>query len=217
MTRRVLTIVALLAVAYSFRLWVTRDLNMPPAPNLEEIPRQLGNWHVVHEGLSSESASILRADSVLMRDYELSPGAQIRLFIAYYRTQRAGESMHSPRNCLPGSGWQPTSRSYFNADMGQGRMAGVNRYVIEKDGDRMLVVYWYQEHERIIANEYSGKLYLMWDAIRRHQRDGAIVRLSVPLRGGLSEEQALEQTKQFVGFAAPEITNVLFRTRAETR
>ena len=214
MNRRILTIVVVLAVAYGLRLWLAHDSNPPAAPNMELLPRQIGSWYTVREGISPESAGVLKADSLVLRDYELTPGTRIQLFVAYYRTQHAGESMHSPRNCLPGSGWEPLSRSALSADMGRAHDAEVNRYLIEKDGNRMLIVYWYQERERIIANEFSGKLYLMWDSVRRQHRDGAIIRLSVPLRAGLTEEQALAQVRQFIRLAAPEITKALFPNTA---
>ena len=211
MTRRLLTIAVLLTASWAVCWWMTRDSAAPAAPHLEQLPRQMGNWTLVSEPeISPETLRVLRADGTLRREYELAPGCRVRLFIAYYRTQHAGESMHSPRNCLPGSGWEPVSRSSFLADLGNGRRRPINRYLVEKDGSTMLVMYWYQVHDRIIADEYSGKLYLMWDSIRRKQRDGALVRVTVPLHDGLSEEQATAQIALFLRSAAPEITATLF-------
>lgn len=117
--------------------------------------------------------------------------------------------MHSPRNCLPGSGWEPVSASLINADVGGGRIEQLNRYLVEREDKRLLVVYWYQEHNRFIADEYRGKLYLMWDSIRRGTRDGALVRVSLPLDSGVDENEATNTIVQFIHSTAPEITKAL--------
>lgn len=212
MMRRLLTIALLLVATYCTRSWLDRDsVAVFSAPDLEHLPLRIGNWQTVRQGgLSQETLKILHADGVLLRDYKIAPGCRVQLFIAYYRTQHAGESMHSPRNCLPGSGWEPMSSSAVLVDMGNGRKHKINRYLVEKDGKRMLVMYWYQEHDRIVADEYSGKMYLMWDSIHHSQRDGALVRFSAPVRDGLSESQTAEQITQFIRLASPDITSTLF-------
>jgi EpsI family protein len=210
-TRRLLAIALVLTIAHGLRVWLDHADPAPPVPRLERLAQKIGNWQTVRdEQLSPEILGILRVDRVLVRDYEIAPGARVQLFIAYYREQHAGESMHSPRICLPGSGWEPVSISRLKADMGTGRREEVNRYLVSKDGRQMLVVYWYQGHERIVADEYAGKFRLMLDSMRRKRRDGAIVRVSLPVGGGLSESQATEQAAQFIQAAAPEITRTLF-------
>ncbi|MBI2683449.1 MAG: EpsI family protein [Acidobacteriales bacterium] len=121
------------------------------------------------------------------------------LFVAYYRVQKAGESMHSPKNCLPGSGWAPlVNDTVVLTKSPEGRDLPVNRYVIEKSGERALVLYWYQAGHRVIASEYWGKIYLVWDAMRTGRRDGGIVRIIVPLYKGQTEDDA---TKSGLAFA----------------
>jgi EpsI family protein len=211
MSRRLLTIALVLAAAYGVRVWLDHASAPAFAPHLQRLPRQIGNWSTVRdEYLSLDTLNVLKADDVLMRDYELVPGSRVQLFIAYYRNQRAGESMHSPRNCLPGSGWEQLSMTSLLVDLGNGRQETVSRYLVQKEGAQMLIVYWYQEHDRILADEYGEKLYLMWDSIRGEHRDGAIVRFSVPLRNGLGENQAASQITQFIRVSAAEITKGIF-------
>jgi EpsI family protein len=112
---------------------------------------------------------------------------------------------------LPGSGWEPVSASLIDADLGLGRSVRLNRYLVERNGQRLLVIYWYQEHERIIADELQGKFYLVWDAIRLHRRDGALVRFSLPLGTELSEAQADDQLLRLIRAAASPLRNLLFR------
>jgi EpsI family protein len=109
--------------------------------------------------------------------------------------------MHSPLNCLPGAGWEPTNRSRIEipraAAGGNGLGGGaavVNRLVIQKGVSRQLVLYWYQAHGRIVASEYWGKIYTVVDSIRLNRSDGSMVRVVVPVAGeGPDAEQAAER------------------------
>jgi EpsI family protein len=210
MNRRLLLVSLILGCLFGIRLLLDRDTAAGAMNPLSAMPTSIGAWHSISEDtLSLPIRQVLHADDLLARTYEVIPGTQVQLFIAYYRTQRSGEAMHSPRNCLPGSGWEPLSVSLIRTDMGRGRMEQLNRYLVEKDGHRLLVVYWYQEHNRVIADEYRGKFYLMWDSIRRGSRDGALVRVSVPLTQGMDENEAAKTIRQFIHSATPEITRVL--------
>ena len=210
MNRRLLIVSVILGCVLSVRLWLDRNPTAVVKSDLSALPTHMGAWHSTSDDpLSLPVRRVLRADDLLARTYEVIPGTQVQLFIAYYRTQRSGERMHSPRNCLPGSGWEPISVSIVDADVGGKRIEQLNRYLVQMGDKRLLVVYWYQEHNRLIADEYRGKLYLMWDAIRRGRRDGALVRVSVPLVPGMDEDEATKSILQFIRVATPEITRVL--------
>jgi EpsI family protein len=125
----------------------------------------------------------LKCDAYLSRSYRKS-GIDADLFIAYYAQQRSGESMHSPKHCLPGAGWEIWD--YGSTDVGaDGHNFTINKYSIEHDGDRRLVLYWYQSKTRIIASEYLGKVLLARDALLRHSTAGSIVRIIVPDQPGV--------------------------------
>lgn len=210
MNRRLLIVSLILGCIFAIRLWLDRDTAAELRRPLSTLPVRIGAWHSISEdSLALPVRQVLHADDLLARTYEVIPGTQVQLFIAYYRTQRSGEAMHSPRNCLPGSGWEPISVSLMRTDVGGGRVEQLNRYLVEKEDHRLLVVYWYQEHSRMIADEYRGKLYLMWDSIRKGSRDGALVRVSVPLIPGMDENEATKIIRQFIHSATPEITRVL--------
>ena len=211
MNRRLLIVALILASVFGIRVWLDRDNNTVGLSRpLSTLPATMGAWRVVSDdALSQPIRHVLHADDTLARTYQAFPGTQVQLFIAYYKTQRAGERMHSPRNCLPGSGWEPISVSLLNADVGGGRVETLNRYLVSKEEKRLLVVYWYQEHSRWIANEYRSKLYLTWDSIRKGSRDGALVRISVPLRPGVDEDEATRTILQFIQSSTPEISRIL--------
>ena len=135
--------------------------------------------------IDDDTADVLKADDYVMRAYRDEKGQQVDLFIAYYKMQKAGDSMLSPKNCLPGAGWgivQSSEVAMRAEDPAHPIM--INRYLIEKNGAKSLVLYWYQANGRVIASEYWGKIYLVLDALRTGRRDGAIVRFVVPIRKG---------------------------------
>jgi exosortase D (VPLPA-CTERM-specific) len=190
---RLLILTGIVALSFGVRLWLGGAPVIPQRQALADFPRRLGPWELAREGsMSGSLEGVLAADDYLLRTYRNAQGQSADLFVAYYKVQNAGESMHSPKNCMPGEGWEPleTSRIRLGADAA-GRPLWVNRIVIEKDRERALVLYWYQAHGRVIASEYWGKIYLVWDALRYHQRDGAIVRVTVPIASAGDPETAL--------------------------
>jgi EpsI family protein len=140
---------------------------------------------------------VLAADDYIMRTYRNEEGLSAALFIAYYKALQGGQGPHSPKNCLPGSGWEPVQndRVELGVDAG-GRPLWVNRYFVEKDAQRSLVLYWYQARGRTIASEYWSLIYLIWDASLTRRRDDALVRITVPIRqgtdGGAESDAALD-------------------------
>jgi EpsI family protein len=164
----------------------------PPRAHLSSLPSQIDGWTSTDDPLDQQTLNILGAGDFLVRDYEntsqLQPG--INLFIAYFPSQRAGDTYHSPSHCLPGNGWVPLSREVVPIAGPDGSSFPVNRYVVTKSGDRELVVYWFQAHGRAVANEYLAKYYLVSDSIRMNRSDGALVRLMTPMLEGESAEAA---------------------------
>jgi EpsI family protein len=128
----------------------------------------------------------LKPSSYLVRTYSKGD-LKADLFIAFYTQQRAGESMHSPKHCLPGAGWEIWDYHTANIPVA-GRTFKVNEYSISHEGDRRLVVYWYQSKNRVIASEYLGKILLARDTLLQSSTAASIVRIIVPDRTGTAEE-----------------------------
>jgi EpsI family protein len=181
MRRRWLLLSILLLATIGVRARLSHAEVVPLRRPLAAFPNHIGPWRLVSEpAMTKDELAVLKADDYMLRDYTTPSGEAGQLFVAYYRSQRAGEAMHSPKNCLPGSGWEPIKNDLVPlAAAPPGTM--VNRYVVENQGDRDLVLYWYQAQGNIIANEYAVKFYLIWDAMRENRRDGAIVRVLVPM------------------------------------
>jgi EpsI family protein len=154
---------------------------VPPSRPLADVPHQIGPWNMAGEGfLDKETQDVLKADDVLSRLYKnTSTGAEASLYVAAFRTQRNGKAPHSPKNCMPGSGWTQLSSENYALDVGQAAPIVVNRYVIEHGDERELVLYWYQSRDRVVADEFKAKFWVVADAMRLNRTDTALVRVIV--------------------------------------
>jgi len=156
---------------------------LPARQPLSSWPAQIDGWTSQSDTLDEQILDILGHPEYVVRTYsDLSAQAPwIDLFVAYYPTQKAGETPHTPAHCLPGAGWVPTQRQIVNLKGPDGTSFPVNRYVISKGSERQLVLYWFQAHGRMVASEYLLKYYLVSDSIRLHRSDGALIRLMTPM------------------------------------
>jgi EpsI family protein len=150
---------------------------------LSQAPRQFGTWTMVQESfIDKASEEVLKADDTLNRVYrDGATGAQASLFVAAFQTQRNGKIPHSPKNCLPGAGWTQLSSENYPVDVGLAAPIVVNRYIIVHGDERELVLYWYQSRDRVVADEFKAKFWVVADAIRLNRTDTALVRVIVPI------------------------------------
>jgi len=211
MNRRLMIVSAVLALTFGVRLWVSAAPVVPARRMLAEFPKQISGWDQIREDvLTDEVGGVLKADDYTLRSYRRTDGARVDLFVAYYKVQKAGESMHSPRNCLPGWGYAILKNDEIElGHNAAGKPAMINRYIVEKNGQQSLVLYWYQENGRVIANEYWGKIYLVWDALRTGRRDGAIVRFVAPLQKGQDLNSAMLPALELARGVAPKLPRFL--------
>jgi EpsI family protein len=154
---------------------------------LDQIPMKLGPWTgAAQPEPQGRILELLQSTSTLSRSYSRN-GRTLDLFIAYYAVQRAGESMHTPKNCLPGAGWEISK--YDSADIPlDGHLEKVNKFTIQHGDARAMVFYWYQTRDRIIDNEYKGKELMLWDSITKGRSDGSVVKITLSDQPGASED-----------------------------
>jgi EpsI family protein len=186
-------IVAVLMLATALVLQAhSRSEFFPPRESLSSLPPQIDGWTGIDIPLDQDTLNILGPGEFLVREYENAsqPQPLISLFIAYFPTQKAGDTIHSPNHCLPGAGWVPTSREVVQIARPDGSSFPVNRYVVSKSGERQLVLYWFQAHGRVVASEYRAKYYLVSDSVRMNRSDGALVRLLTPMLDGETPDAA---------------------------
>jgi EpsI family protein len=172
------TLFLLAATIAATELSNRRNPDFLAAP-LDQIDREILGWQA-YQDHTLPSGVIRRLDptSYLSRTYRKDKH-ELDLFIAFYAEQRAGESMHSPKHCLPGSGWEIWKHGSAFVPY-EGKMVEINNYSIHHTGRRMRMYYWYQSRDRIIASEYLGKLMLARDALFAGYTSGSIVRIMLP-------------------------------------
>lgn len=175
--------VVLIGQAAAYHLLPKTERTVVARP-LGEFPVQIGPWRMVADhGIDAEVQRVLRADDTLNRVYESPPsGGAVNLFVAFFRSQQSGAAPHSPKNCLPGSGYAPLDSGTLRIETAPGRFAEVNRYVVARGDSRSLVLYWYQTPARIVASEFAAKFWLVADSIRYRRSDTSLVRIVVPLQ-----------------------------------
>lgn len=179
---------------------------MPLRAPLQSIPWQIEGWQGTDDLLDAKTVAMSGADEYLNRAY-VRGGDYLGLYIGYYRTQATGDTIHSPKNCLPGSGWQPVSSSTVELEAPGGRLVPVNSYVIQKGAERQVVLYWYQSHGRVMASEYLAKFHMIADALRWNRTDGALVRIAMPIGG--NETQTRDQARQFAQQVLPRLDQMI--------
>lgn len=180
-TTRVLLVAALLLPTAVLLQARGRVEIQPDAADLGGLSYDIAGWHGRDETIDSEVLKTLGAGNYLSRLYVSPTIAPVDLFIAYYNSQRSGDTIHSPKNCLPGSGWTPLESERVMISISPSQSIRVNRYVVARGPDKQLVMYWYQAHGRVTASEYAAKLYLVTDSIRMNRSDGGMVRLVTPI------------------------------------
>jgi EpsI family protein len=195
---RILSIV-LLAQATLLYAFSRKEI-LPLSRPLAEFPSDLGQWRLTREGvIEKEVQEVLQADDAITREYSNPQTGDVAgLYIAYFQSQRAGKAPHSPKNCLPGSGWIPSTSEEMNIRVdGVDKPVNVNRYVVTKGEAKSVVLYWYQSRDRAIASEYTAKMFVVLDAMRYNRTDTSLVRVIVPVQNN-QVEPATETAKQFV-------------------
>jgi EpsI family protein len=162
----------------------------------------MGEWNGERSTLDPAILDALRLDDYLLADYRGSDGTPVNFYVAYYQSQRNGMSVHSPRRCIPGGGWEIRSFERYMLRPDAGREAWpVNRVLIEQGDNKALVYYWFEERGRRLTNEYVVRWYLFWDALVHNRTDGALVRLVVSVPKDASVERLDARLAKFASTA----------------
>jgi EpsI family protein len=181
--------VALLVATMFVSGLTTRRLPDSLAVSLDRFDSEIDGWKKqADHTLSAGVIKALNPTSYLSRTYR-NGSTDADLLIVFYEQQRAGESMHSPKHCLPGSGWEIWKHGSATVPI-NGQQFQINKYSIQNQGTRMLMCYWYQSRTRVFASEYMGKILLARDTLLTGRTAGSIVRILLPDVPG-SEQQSI--------------------------
>ena len=178
-----------------------------PRQPLHTLPYALGAWTGEEQPLQDRIVQAVGVSDYTNRIYSQLAETPVQLYFGYYASQRTGDTIHSPKNCLPGSGWDPIHSGYATVSVPSGRKIFVNEYVIQRDQNKQLVFYWYQGRGRVIASEYAGKFWMVADAISRNRTDGALVRVITPMNDG--EDKARARLVSFTQTLFPSLDQLI--------
>jgi EpsI family protein len=203
MIPRILIVAAMIATAGVYASRGASAEAVVDREPLAALPLAFGDWSGREAApLADDIVATLGVDDYVNRRYAREGAVPIGLYVGYYDSQRQGDTIHSPQNCLPGAGWQPVASRVVDVGAG-GRTLRVNEYVIQKGLDRQVVLYWYQGRGRVVANEYTNKALLMIDAARLNRTNGGLVRVIAPVLTTTSA--AAEELTAFVGALFPHL------------
>jgi len=174
-----------------------RQENIPIRQQFTNFPSQISDWQSSRKTMEAKFIDALKFEDYLLANYVSHQGA-LELYIAYYDSQRKGESAHSPRSCLPGAGWEITDRNEveinFQSGSGGTTQMSVSRMLVQQGDNKFLMYYWFKQRDRHVTNEYLVKWYLFWDGITRNRTDGALIRVMYPV----SQQQNVQTADQIV-------------------
>jgi EpsI family protein len=170
---------------HSFRPKIAAAPHWP----LREFPSNLGPSHSEDRPFEMQVVQAVGADDYINRVY-LGGALPIELYVGYYKDQRSGDRIHSPKNCLPSSGWEPVHASRVEIGSEDGVPLVVNGYLVAQGLRRNMVLYWYQSRGQIVASEYMAKFLLIADGLKNRPTDGAMVRIWTTAADGEVSAQA---------------------------
>ena len=194
--------------------YASRPEIIPIRQSLEWLPMQFGDWQGRHGAdMEQRIQDVLGVDDYIRRFYyRVDPASTVSLYIGYYESQKTGATIHSPMNCLPGSGWNPVRKERISIPVNNGADIKVNRITIQKGGVSQVVIYWYQSQGRVIASEYMGKIYTVLGAMQTSRTDAALIRIVSPVPDNASSKSEAEAEAER---AAVEFTQALFPLLSE--
>jgi exosortase D (VPLPA-CTERM-specific) len=201
------SIVVLVLALIGSQFLTEREEHLPDVPSYAGFPKEVEQWQGRLGKMEQKFIDTLKFDDYVIADYLHPDQAAVNLYVAYYGSQRKGASIHSPRSCIPGGGWEIQSHSTKTVEGVQigGKPLQVNRLLIQLGDTRQLVYYWFQQRGRVMTNEYLVKWYLFWDALTRNRTDGALVRLTTVAPGNMDIAEADRALEEFARDIGPQL------------
>jgi len=198
MNKRLVTALALLIAGGAIGN-LLRFIEQRPNEQIElsAIPDQIGPYFGREQAIDSISLSVLRADNAVLKQYRNEHGNEYDLFVGYFGRQTFGSAIHSPKNCLPGSGWRIDAQQRLTIQLDDSMTREVNDLLIRFQSRRAVMLYWFETRLGATSNEYGLKLSLFRNALLFHPTDAAFIRITVEVGEGSIEEA----TRRGIAFA----------------
>ena len=193
-----------------FLNFINRSEAVQPNKPLSTFPKQIGEWSGIEQRFDDRIYDVLGVDDSFLATYRNSNGRQVQLYIGFYQSQREGDLIHSPKNCMPGAGWKIVASSIEELDVSDTDYNKIKtiRFKLRNGIHEQAILYWFQSRGRIISSEYLQKIYLVIDSITRKRTDGSFVRLIAPIHNG-DEGITVEYLKEFGKLIFPILTEYI--------
>lgn len=205
----IIAVVLLVAVLVYTNFLSTVHAVSPLRP-LSDFPSAIGNFTQVgvDQTFSDAIMENLGVDHYIMREYRSKDGYALWLYIGYYESQTEGEIIHSPKHCMPGSGWNTvlSKEKILSGPETAYSSVNINTMLLQKGMEKQLALYWYHSRGRIVANEYWDRGYMILDSLLKRRSDGALIRITGS--GNNQETDSLKQM-QFAADVLKEIDQYL--------
>jgi EpsI family protein len=200
--QRFFIIIILFCAAFGTVLFTSRTEEIRAVRPFSDFPDRIGPWQGRKGALDDDILKVLGVEEYVMLDFTRPSGRFVNLYVGFYQSQRQGDLIHSPRNCMPGAGWHivETGREILT-DPGTGETYKVASLVLKKGNQYQMVLYWFHSRGRIIASEYMQKIWLVVDAVFRNRTDGSFVRLITPVT--TTRQEAVHLLQEFAGLLKP--------------
>ncbi len=180
--------VALLVVAFFALHFRSAGEGVPLRKSFDSFPEAIGEWRGRDDTLlDAATVGMLRMSDYVLRRYVDQRGHMAWLYVAYWQSQRRGADIHSPKNCLPGGGWEPVETRRLTIPVAGAAPIVVNHFLIQKDRRMQVVIYWFQAQGTVVAGELDAKIEMVRSAVLKNRTDGALVRISAPVQGTVQE------------------------------
>ncbi len=189
---------------------ITHVENTYPNKPFSTFPMDIGEWSGTRDSFDEKIVEAVGVDDYVLGNYAAPGGKNVQLYVGFYQSQRKGDLIHSPKNCMPGGGWNiiDTSSETLTIPGAEGKRIETIKLILKKGPHHMVVLYWFHSRGRIISSEYMQKIYLVLDSITRHRTDGSFVRL-ISVADGADLTAATDSLKEFAVAVLPVLNEYL--------
>ncbi|MDY0131712.1 MAG: EpsI family protein [Desulforegulaceae bacterium] len=195
-------ILAILMFFAVFVLSLAKDSKeIQPLKDFSKFPLKIGKWQGEKDFFNQKIYDILGVDDSVLAHYKDDKNQYVQLYIGFYRNQKEGDLIHSPKNCMPGAGWNIVNSGIEEVVLEDDKTIKVIKLNLKKDSEEQIVLYWFHSRGRIISSEYFQKIWLVIDSVTRGRTDGSFVRLVSPVNE--TRDKTLEILKEFTSEIYP--------------
>jgi len=174
--------VILLIAAAGLTTLFSHSERIKPNRPFSQFPLEIGPWRGATSQMDEEVYNILGVEDYIMANFSNGKGLGVNLYVGFYQSQSKGDLIHSPKNCMPGAGWNIVQSAVIPIELPKSdKTIKIARLLLNKDGQKQVVYYWFQSRGRIISSEYMQKIWLVLDSITKSRTDGSFVRLIAPV------------------------------------